>query len=153
MKRILVLAYGVVVYAIFFGVFLYSAGFIGDLIVPRTIDSPAGSNLWQAVLVNTLLLAAFSVLHSGMARQGFKTWLKQYIPAAAERSTYVMFSNIAFIALFLLWQPINIIVWDVQSATGSTILYSLFALGWVIVFVATCLINHFDLFGLRQVWL
>ena len=140
-------------YAIFFGTFVYAAGFIGNFLVPKTMDSGATGPLGTALLVNGLLLAVFAVQHSGMARPGFKQWLTRYIPEPAERPTYVLLSSLALILLFAAWQPLGGTIWHIESSAGQAILYGLFALGFLIVLVTTFLINHFDLFGLRQVWL
>lgn len=153
LKRSLALAYGIGCYAMFFGVFLYAIGFIGNVVVPTRLDGDPQSDLSTAVVVNLLLLTAFALQHSGMARPAFKRWWTRLISPAIERSTYVLFSNIAMIAMFAFWQPIGGTVWQIESAAGRTAMYVLFGLGWGIVFYATCLINHFDLFGLRQVWL
>ncbi len=153
MKRILVFTYGVICYALFFGTFLYAAGFIGNLFVPKSIDSGPTVPLWTALLLNSALLGLFALQHSVMARKGFKTMLTKIIPPSAERSTYVLLSSLCLILLFAYWQPIGGVIWDVQDATGRALLYGLFAFGWLLVLVTTFLINHFDLFGLRQVWL
>ena len=153
MKRVLIFTYGVICYALFFGTFLYAAGFIGNLFVPKSIDSGATVPLWTALLVNSALLGLFAIQHSVMARKGFKALLTKIIPPAAERSTYVLLSSVCLILLFAYWQPMGGVIWDVQDAAGRAILYGLFAFGWLLVLVTTFLINHFDLFGLRQVWL
>jgi methanethiol S-methyltransferase len=153
MSRVVVFIYGVVSYAIFFATFLYAVGFVGNVVVPRTIDgTPAGSVL-AAVLVDLALLTVFAVQHSVMARPAFKRWWTQFVPEPAERSTYVLFSSLALIALFALWQPIGGVVWDVTNPIGRSALFAVFAIGWATVLFCTFLINHFDLFGLRQVWL
>jgi protein-S-isoprenylcysteine O-methyltransferase Ste14 len=152
-KRFAVFLYGVVSYAIFFGTFLYALGFVGNFGVPRTLDGTPTLPTSQALLVDLLLLGAFAIQHSLMARPFFKRWLTRFIPESAERSTYVLFSSVALIALFAFWQPLGGVVWDVRDPAARTALYALFGFGWLLVLVATFLINHFDLFGLRQVWL
>ena len=153
MKRIAVFAYGLICYAIFFCTFLYAAGFVGGFLVPTTLDKEASTPLLQALLVNTVLLGVFAVQHSLMARPAFKRAWTRIVPEPMERSTYVLFSSLALIALFAFWQSIGGVVWDVQDPVGRAVLYALFAFGWLLVLVTTFLINHFDLFGLRQVWL
>ncbi|MGE5154982.1 MAG: methanethiol S-methyltransferase [Bdellovibrio bacteriovorus] len=152
-KRISVFFYGVVSYAIFFATFLYAIGFVGNLWVPKSVDSVPQTPLWVALLVDSLLLGIFAVQHSVMARPGFKRWITRFIPRAAERSTYTLVSSLLLIVLFAWWQPIGGVIWNVEDPFGKAVLYSLFAFGWGLVLVATFLINHFDLFGLRQVWL
>ena len=117
------------------------------------MDSPAEGSLATALLVNLGLLGLFALQHSGMARRSFKDWLTRFVPAAAERSTYVLLSSLALILLFALWRPLGGVVWEVADPVGRTLLHALFASGLLIVLVTTFLINHFDLFGLRQVWL
>jgi methanethiol S-methyltransferase len=152
-KRISVFVYGVASYAIFFGTFLYACGFVGDFAVPVTLDGTPRTPTGLALLIDLSLLGAFAGQHSIMARPFFKRWLTRFFPASAERSTYVLFSSLALIALFIFWQPLGGVVWDVRAPIGRFVLYALFTFGWLLVLVATFLINHFDLFGLRQVWL
>lgn len=152
-KRIGIFIYGVICYALFFVTFLYAIGFIGGFGVPVTIDGEPGVSLGRALLIDTLLLGAFAVQHSVMARPAFKRWWTRIVPDAAERSTYVLFSSLLLIALFVYWEPIGSVIWDVQDPLAQGVLYGIFALGWLTVLVATFLISHFDLFGLRQVWL
>ncbi|HEX6178836.1 MAG TPA: isoprenylcysteine carboxylmethyltransferase family protein [Thermoanaerobaculia bacterium] len=153
LKRTAFLAYGVVCYAIFFGTFLYAIGFIGGFGVPTTLDGPRKGSLATAMAIDAGLLALFAVQHSVMARRWFKQRWTRIVPSALERSTYVLFSSLALIVMFWLWQPLGGVVWSVSDPIGRAVLYGLFAFGFGLVLVSTFLINHFDLFGLRQVWL
>jgi protein-S-isoprenylcysteine O-methyltransferase Ste14 len=153
MKRLTAFFYGLACYAIFFTTFLYAIGWVGDLYLPVTIDSAPLIPTGYALLVNIGLLTLFALQHSVMARPAFKRWWAQYVPEPAERSTYVLFSSLALIAMFIFWQPLGGTIWRVEHTTGVAMLYGLFGFGWLLVLVATFLINHFDLFGLRQVWL
>jgi protein-S-isoprenylcysteine O-methyltransferase Ste14 len=153
MKRLSIFVYGVACYAVFFATFLYAIGFVGNLWVPRSIDSAPEAPLLVALLTNLGLLGLFAIQHSVMARPAFKRWWTQFVPQEAERSTYVLLSSLALIALFAFWQPMGGVVWEVESPVGRAVLYGAFAFGWGLVLVSTFLINHFDLFGLRQVWL
>lgn len=153
MKRILVFAYGLVSYLIFFVVFLYLLGFLGNFFVPKSIDSGPDGAFWPALLINTGLVALFGLQHSVMARPTFKKRWTKFVPKPIERSTYVMATNLVLILMFWLWRPMGSTVWNFESSVGQAVMYSLFALGWILVFITTWLINHFDLFGLKQVWL
>jgi len=153
MKRVAVLAYGSVAYLLFLGSFLYTVGFIGNFWTPTSLDAAPTVPFGQALLINTLLLGAFALQHSVMARQGFKRWWTRLVPEPAERSTYVLATVLALAAIFAWWQPMGGVVWDVQDPAGRAAIYGLFAFGWALVLASTFLINHFDLFGLRQVWL
>ncbi len=150
-KRIAVFVYGLVSYMVFFLTFVYAVGFIGNLYVPKALDSPARMPFLPALVIDALLLLLFAVQHSVMARPAFKEMLTRFIPAAAERSTYVLCSSLLLIALFAFWQPIGGIVWDVANPVVRDAINTVFGFGFARVFVATLLINHFDLFGLRQV--
>jgi protein-S-isoprenylcysteine O-methyltransferase Ste14 len=153
MKRILIFAYGLICYAGFVGTFLYLAAFLGNLFAVGSMDSPATGPFGPALLIDTLLVGVFAVQHSIMARPRFKKWWTKFVAEPMERSTYVMFSNLALILLFWQWRPLGGVIWDVQDPVGRAIFHGLLAVGLLIVVVATFLINHFDLFGLRQVWL
>lgn len=151
--RILVLTYGVAAYAVFFATFLYAVGFIGGFATPTTIDGERDGSLATALAINLSLLGLFALQHSGMARPAFKDWWTRFIPRAAERSTYVLLASLALVLLFWQWRPIGGIAWQIESQVGRAVIYAVFAAGWLIVLVTTFLIDHFDLFGLRQVWL
>lgn len=152
MRRWAILLYGLMSYLFFLGVFLYAIGFLGNLFVPAPLDGPVQLPIGQAIAINFLLLSGFAVQHSLMARPFFKRWLTRYLPQSIERSTYVLASNLAMVALFVFWQPMGPVIWSVDHTLLVAVLYALFFAGWAIIFVSTCLISHFDLFGLRQVW-
>ena len=152
MKRTTIFIYGVLSYALFFATFLYSIGFIGNLLVPKSIDSAPSLPLASALLIDLALLTLFAVQHSGMARPAFKRWLTRFIPAAAERSTYVLLSTLCLAALMYFWAPLGGVVWQVTSRWAEVSLIGLYLASWALLLYATFLINHFDLFGLRQVW-
>jgi protein-S-isoprenylcysteine O-methyltransferase Ste14 len=153
LKRVAVFAYGVASYGVFFATFLYAVGFIGNLAVPKSMDSPAATPFLYALGIDVLLLGIFAVQHSVMARPWFKRAWTRVISEPAERSTYVLFSSLALIALFVFWQPLGGTVWNIENPAGRMLMYQGFGLGFALVLVSTFLINHFDLFGLRQVWL
>ena len=153
MRRSFFLVYGLFAYALFLGTFLYAIAFTGNLLVPKTIDSGAAGALPVAIAVNALLLTLFALQHSGMARPGFKRWWTRIIPEPIERSTYVLLSSGALILLFALWRPMPQPIWDVTAVPlAARVLWSVFALGWLIVLLSTFMIGHANLFGLQQVW-
>jgi methanethiol S-methyltransferase len=151
--RILAAFYGLVAYAVFLGAFLYAIAWVGGLPVPRTVDRGPAATPAAAVLVDALLLAAFAVQHSGMARPGFKRRWTRIVPPVVERSTYVLISSSLLIGMFVFWRPMTWTVWSVESPVGALLLRALFVAGWLLVLLSTFVINHFDLFGLRQVWI
>jgi protein-S-isoprenylcysteine O-methyltransferase Ste14 len=145
--------YGVAAYAIFLATFLYAIGFVGNLVVPKSIDIAAGAApSAEALIVNVLLLGLFALQHSVMARPAFKRWWTKAIPAAVERSTYVLFASLALILLFAQWRPISAPIWSVHHPLGVMALTAIFWLGWTLVLISTFLIDHFELFGLKQVF-
>lgn len=167
MQRFLILLFGVVAYLVFLPTFLYLIAFVGNLqttalvevipalawLVPHSMSfgretGPVG----LAMVINLALIALFGVQHSVMARSGFKAWLKKTLPAPAERSVYVMISSLVLIVLFWQWRPLGPVLWSVDSALGQAVLWTLFGVGFGMVFISTFLIDHFDLFGLKQVW-
>lgn len=152
MKRFFVLLYGGICYLIFLASFLYSIGFVGNFLVPRSIDVGPEASFTVALVINAVLLGLFAVQHSVMARQKFKEWLTQYIPGPAERPTYVLFSGLLLILLFWLWRPMTDVVWEFQGTVPVYFMWSIFGFGWFLVLISTFLIDHFHLFGLRQVW-
>jgi len=152
MKRSVIFLYGVACYAVSLGVFVYAAGFIVGFGTPTGLDTAPRKPLGVALAIDVALLAVFAVQHSGMARGGFKRWWTRIIPAAAERSTYVLISSLALIVLFALWEPIGGTVWRTEAAWARVTLIGLNLGGWTLLFYTTFLIDHFDLMGLAQVW-
>jgi len=151
--RITTLLYGIFCYLAFFATFLYAVAFLGDFGVSQTIDSGVVGSIAEAFAINAALLALFALQHSIMARSWFKRAWTRVVPPAAERSTYVLFSSLALILLFWQWRPMGGVVWQVDNEFGQMAIYLVYAAGWILLLLATFLINHFDLFGLRQVYL
>jgi protein-S-isoprenylcysteine O-methyltransferase Ste14 len=144
-------AYGILCYGVFLGVFVYAVGFIGGFLTPTKLDGAAARPFWQALAIDLGLLGLFAVQHSVMARPAFKRWWTRFVPEAVERSTYVLLSSLALVALFAWWQPMGGVVWNSTGTIRSAII-ALYLLGWALLLYTTFLIDHFDLFGLKQVW-
>ncbi len=153
MKRYLIVGYGAVAYLLFLAAFLYLVGFVGNFWVPRSVDHGLSAPIGQAVLINVVLLAAFGVQHSVMARPAFKAWWTRFVPPSIERSTYVVLSSAVLLLLYWQWRTMPTVIWDVWQPAGRLALWVLFWLGWAIALGATFMVSHFDLFGLRQVFL
>jgi protein-S-isoprenylcysteine O-methyltransferase Ste14 len=153
MKRWAFLLYGVVGHALFLAIYAYMALFVGNFLAPKTIDEPAGGSAPWAVAVNLILLAAFGLQHSIMARPGFKDVWTRVIPKPIERSTYVLATCAVVALLMWQWRPVETVVWDVEQPLARGLLIGLFAAGWLMVPAVSMMISHFDLFGTRQVWL
>ena len=155
MRGALILLYGVVCYVVFFLTFLYAIAFVADIpFVPHTVDRGfTTASVTNAVVIDAILLGLFAIQHSGMARRGFKRWLTGWMSPAIERSTYVLLTSLVLILLFWQWRPLPGVIWDVGQGWAWWLLYAVSALGWLIVLTGTFVISHFDLFGLRQVWL
>jgi protein-S-isoprenylcysteine O-methyltransferase Ste14 len=153
MRRLLFFAYGIGCYLLFLATYAYLACFVGDLFVPRTIDTgPPATQAW-AVAINVALLLAFGLQHSVMARPAFKAHWTRFVPQPIERSTYVLASCVVLIGLMWFWRPINFVIWNVSTPVGWWVAMTLFAIGWLLVPLVSLAISHFDLFGVRQVWL
>ena len=152
MKKLLGLVYGIAAYLLFLGTFVYAIGFVGNIDVPKSLDGPVTGPWFRSCLIDLGLLSLFALQHSGMARGAFKRRITRIISPTIERTTYVVASSVALLVLITFWQPLGGVVWSVENVVGRAVLYSAFACGWAIVLVTTFLINHFELFGLQQVW-
>lgn len=152
MGRSITFIYGITAYVIFLATFLYSIGFVGNLLVPKSIDTGMQGAVAGSVIINLALLSVFALQHSIMARPAFKRIWTKIIPTAAERSTYILMTCLALIAIFAFWQPLTAPVWDVSNTTTGTALTLLFWVGWLIVLASTFMIDHFELLGLRQIY-
>jgi methanethiol S-methyltransferase len=150
--RSFIFLYGIASYAVFLVAILYAIGFVGNLWVPKSIDTGGAGSLAEALIVDALLLGIFAIQHSVMARPGFKRWWTRIIPHESERSTYVLVASLILLGLYWHWQPIPTQIWHVDSEAGRIVLMAVYWLGWGIVFFSTFLINHFNLFGLQQVF-
>lgn len=151
MTRTLALLYGFLCYVVFLFAFVYAIGFVGNLVVPKSIDSGEAGAFWPSLLVNLGLLGLFAVQHSVMARPGFKRWWTRFVPEPVERSTYVLFASLALLLLYWQWRPLPEVVWSVEHEVGRAVLWALFGLGWGLVLLSTFMISHAHLFGVKQV--
>jgi protein-S-isoprenylcysteine O-methyltransferase Ste14 len=152
MSRLAIFAYGILCYLIFFAVFLYGIGFIGGFLTPTMLDGAPRVPLGRALFVDLGLLTAFALQHSGMARPAFKRWWTRIVPESAERSTYVLASSLALLALYVYWEPIGGVIWSAPPGVLRQVVIGTYLCGWALLLYVTFLIDHFDLFGLKQVW-
>lgn len=152
MKKIATFLFGIISYVVFLAAFLYAIGFVGDLVVPKTINTGTSANFITALVTDLILLSLFAIQHSVMARPAFKKWWTPLVGPAMERSIYVLLASLILFLLYWKWQPIDGVIWQVENTVVETILYVLFATGWLIVLLSTFMINHFELFGLKQVY-
>ena len=151
MTRILAFLYGLIVYVLFLGTFVYAIAFVTGLPVPKTIDGGPVVPVEQAIIIDVLLMGLFAIQHSVMARQGFKRWWTQFVSPAVERSTFVLAATLALMLLLWQWRPIPTVVWETTDPLAAMALTGLSLVGWLIVLASTFMINHFELFGLHQV--
>lgn len=153
MNRSLAVLYGGACYTAFLATFLYAIAFVAGFGVPKHIDNGAQTPLWTALAIDIGLLALFAVQHSGMARPAFKRWWTRFVPPAIERSTFVLVSSAVLALLFWLWRPLPQVVWHVDAGLARGVLWGVSLFGWLLVLTSSFTINHFELFGLRQVWM
>jgi protein-S-isoprenylcysteine O-methyltransferase Ste14 len=151
LHRIVAFLYGLLCYAVFFVAFLYAVGFVSGLAVPKTIDTGTAAPLAEALVINLVLMSAFAIQHSVMARKPFKEWWTQYVPKSVERSTYVLFASLVLLLLIWQWRPIPAVVWHIEAPAAARLVMGISFVGWLMVLSSTFLINHFELFGLHQV--
>lgn len=152
MTRMIALLYGIAAYLVFFFTFLYAIAFVAGMLVPKAIDDGVVTGIGTSLIVDVLLLSLFAVQHSVMARPAFKRWWTQFVPKSVERSTYVLLASLALILLFWQWRPIPTVVWQVTNPRLAMVIIGLSFLGWLLVLLSTLMINHFELFGLQQVF-
>lgn len=152
MKKSMIFIYGILAYVIFLTTFLYAIGFVGNMVVPKAIDSGTELALLPSIVINVILLSVFALQHSIMARPAFKKWFTKIISPAMERITYILLSSLAVLLIYWQWQPITTIVWETHNKISVTLMTGLFFLGWTIVLLSTFMINHFELFGLAQIF-
>ncbi len=153
MGKFVALMFGVASYFVFFGTFLYAIGFVSNFFVPKSIDSGSAGDITSALLINIVLLTVFGLQHSIMARPEFKRVWTKIVPQTIERSVFVLFASLALILVFWQWRPMTGVIWSVDNHFGRAALWLIFAIGWLTVLLSTFMINHFELFGLRQVYL
>jgi protein-S-isoprenylcysteine O-methyltransferase Ste14 len=152
MNKILTFIYGVLAYLVFLVAFLYAIGFVGNFVVPKSIDTGTEATFIQALLINSLLLSVFAIQHSVMARPAFKKWFTQFINPAIERSTYILLTSLALLLIFWKWQPLNTIIWNFENESVELLLIGIYFFGWLVVLLSTFMISHFELFGLLQIY-
>ncbi|MGK0380099.1 MAG: protein-S-isoprenylcysteine O-methyltransferase Ste14 [Patiriisocius sp.] len=152
MKKVIIFIYGIISYLVFLIAFLYAIGFVGNIVVPKSIDSGVETTLFSSLFINVILLSVFALQHSIMARPQFKKWFTTIISPAMERSTYILLSSLALLLIYWQWQPITTIVWKMENEIVSLFLTGIFFLGWLIVLLSTFMINHLELFGLAQIF-
>ncbi|MEP2772505.1 MAG: methanethiol S-methyltransferase [Fulvivirga sp.] len=152
MKKSIIFIFGIISYVVFLIAFLYAIGFVGNIIVPKSIDTGAETAMFSSIFINLILLSVFALQHSIMARPKFKEWFNSIFSQAMERSTYILLSSLTLILIYWQWQPITTIVWETENTMLTSIITGIFFLGWLIVLLSTFMINHFELFGLAQIF-